>query len=336
MRESSLPTRACACTAASVPAREARVSTVSAQPDGVRVSLDELLSLAALARGRGLAEVRRSAATRTGGHASRWRGRGVDFRESRVYQPGDDIRHMDWRVTARSGIAHTKLFEEEREHALLLMLDGNAGMRFGTRTRFKSVQAARAAGLLAWMATAAGDRVGALGFGGGLRAEVKPASGRRGCLRVLRALRDWDHAADDRDEPLSAALERARRVLRPGLRFILLSDGFSVDAAAWPLLARLATRQELGCVLLSDPLEHAPPPPGRYVLSAAGARRLLDFGDRHLRDDWPRAFAEVRARTRAGFERLGARVVELATDGDLRRALAPFTTRAAIARDSLA
>lgn len=303
---------------------------------GVRVGLDELLSLAALARGRGLAEVRRSAATRTGGHASRWRGRGVDFRESRVYQPGDDIRHMDWRVTARSGVAHTKLFEEEREHALLLMLDGNAGMHFGTRTRFKSVQAARAAALLAWMATAAGDRVGALGFGGGLRAEVKPASGRRGCLRVLRALRDWDHAAAGGSESLSVALERTRRVLHPGMRFILLSDGFSVDAAAWPLLARLATRHELGCVLISDPLEHAAPPPGRYALSSAGMRRLLDFGDRRLREDWPRAFADVRARTRAGFERLGARVVELSTDGDLRRALAPFTTRAAMARDSLA
>ena len=301
-----------------------------------RVALDELLGLAAQARGRGLAEVRRSAAARSGAHDSRWRGRGVDFRESRVYQPGDDIRHMDWRVTARSGVAHTKLFEEEREHALLLVADFNPGMRFGTRVRFKSVQAARAAGLLAWMATAAGDRVGAIGFGGGIHGEVKPASARRGCLRVLRALRDWDHAADDEVEPLSSALERARRVLRPGMRVIVLSDGFSIDTAAWPVLARLALRQELGCVMLSDPLEHAAPPPGRYALSAAGTRRLLDFSDRRLRDDWPRAFAEVRTHTRAGFERLGARVVELATNGDLRRAIAPFTARAAAPRDTLA
>lgn len=301
-----------------------------------RVALDELLALAAQTRGANFAEVRRSAAARTGIHASRWRGRGVDFRESRVYQPGDDIRHMDWRVTARSGVPHTKLFEEEREHGLLLMIDFNAGMRFGTRTRFKNVQAARAASLLAWIATAAGDRVGALGFGGGIRSEVKPAAGRRGCLRTLRALRDWDHAADDAQEPLSSALERARRLLRPGMRLILLSDGFSADAAAWPVLARLAVRHELGCVLLSDPLERAPPPPGRYAVRIAGARRLFDFGDRRMREVWPRPFALVRDRVRAEFARLGARVVELSTDADARRAIAPFTARAQEPRDSQA
>ncbi len=304
--------------------------------DATRVALDELLALAAQARGANFAEVRRSAAARTGAHASRWRGRGVDFRESRVYQAGDDIRHMDWRVTARSGTAHTKLFEEEREHGLLLMMDHNPGMRFGTRTRFKSVQAARAASLLAWIATAAGDRVGALGFGGGIRSEVKPAAGRRGCLRTLRALRDWDHAADDTGEPLSSALQRARRLLRPGMRLILLSDGFSADAEAWPVLARIATHHELGCVLLSDPLEHAPPPPGRYAIRIGGSHRLLDFGERRLREEWPQSFAIVRERVRSEFTRLGARVVGLTTDADARRAIAPFTARAVGPRDSLA
>lgn len=110
-----------------------------------QVALDELIALAALAHGTSLARSRRSTALRSGGNASRWRGRGVDFRESRIYQPGDEIRHMDWRVTARSGKPHTKLFEEEREQGLLLAMDLNPGMRFGTRVRFKSVQAARAA-----------------------------------------------------------------------------------------------------------------------------------------------------------------------------------------------
>jgi uncharacterized protein (DUF58 family) len=302
----------------------------------VRVALEELLALSAQAQGAALAEVRRSAAARTGLHSSRWRGRGVDFRESRIYQAGDDIRHMDWRVTARSGRPHTKLFEEEREHGLLLMIDLNPGMRFGTRTRFKSVQAARAASLLAWMAAGAGDRVGAIGFGGGIRSEVKPASGRRGVLHVLRALRDWDHAASDERESLSSALERARRLLRPGMRLILLSDGFSADASAWPALARFAGRHELGCVLVTDQLEQSPPPPGRYALSLAGARRVLDFGDRQLRSEWPRQFALVRERMRSELTRLGARIVELATDADARRAIAPFTARALGPRDSSA
>lgn len=303
---------------------------------GIRVALDELLALSALAHGSSLAEVRRSAAARTGLHASRWRGRGVDFRESRIYQAGDDIRHMDWRVTARSGKPHTKLFEEEREHGLLLMMDFNAGMRFGTRVRFKSVQAARAASLLAWMATNAGDRVGAIGFGGGIRSEVKPARGRRGVLQVLRALRDWDHSAGPEAESLGSALERARRLLLPGTRLVLVSDGFSADDAAWSVLGRCAGRHELGCILVSDALEQAPPPPGRYALSNGGERRMLDFGNRKLREEWASPFAGSRERMRREFTRLGARVVELSTDADLRRAIAPFTRVAQGPRDSSA
>jgi len=306
-------------------------------PDhGVHVTLEEMLALAAQAQGASLAEVRRSTAARGGLHSSRWRGRGVDFRESRVYQAGDDIRHMDWRVTARSGTPHTKLFEEEREHGLLLMLDMNPDMRFGSRVRFKNVQAARVASLLAWMATARGDRVGAIGFGGGIRAEVKPMGGRRGALRVMRALRDWDNAGGESREPLSTALERARRLMRPGTRLILLSDGFSADDSAWPLLARFAGRHELGCVILTDALETSAPPPGRYAISIGGARHLLDFGQRRLREEWPRQFAAVRQRLRGELTRLGARVVEIATDADVRRAVAPLTTRAPVAGDSLA
>lgn len=308
----------------------------SRSDQGIRVDLDELIGLAAMARGTGLAEQRRSAAARSGLHGSRWRGRGVDFRESRIYQAGDDIRHMDWRVTARSGRAHTKLFEEERELGLLLMIDHNPAMHFGTRVRFKSVQAARAASLLAWMAAAAGDRVGALGFGGGVNAEIKPAGGHRGVLKVLRGLRDWDHAASTGIEPLSAGLERARRLLRPGTRLIVLSDGFSLDADARAALARCAGRCELGCIILTDALEQRPPPSGRFAFQFSAQRRTLDFSERRLREEWAQPFDQAHLRLREEFTRLGARVSELGTDADLRRGLAPFMQRRAPARDSLA
>jgi uncharacterized protein (DUF58 family) len=309
----------------------------TSHPDaGVHVTLDELLALSALARGSSLAEVRRSSAARTGSHTSKWRGRGVDFRESRIYQAGDDIRHIDWRVTARSGRPHTKLFEEEREHGMLLMIDFNPAMRFGTRVRFKSVQAARIAGLLAWMAIASGDRVGAIGFGGGIEHEIKPASGRRGVLKVLRALRDWDHEAGAERESLATALERARRLLRPGTRLIVITDGFSADDGAWPVLARCAGRHELGCIQVTDALELGAPPPGRYTISSTGTRRTLDFGDRKLRSQWPQAFAAVRERVRSEFTRLGAKVVEAATDADVRKVILPFTQRAPVPRDSSA
>ena len=295
--------------------------------NATRVALDELIALAALAHGASLAR-RRSVAVRSGGNTSRWRGRGVDFRESRIYQPGDEIRHMDWRVTARSGKPHTKLFEEEREQGLLLAMDFNPGMRFGTRVRFKSVQAARAAALLAWMGSAAGDRVGALGFGGGISGEVKPAAGRRGVLHVLRALRDWDAAADGTTrEPLSRALSRMRRLLLPGMRLVLFSDGFSADADTTQLLSQIAGRHEISLVLLRDALELAPPPPGRYALHLGASRRILDFGDAAIRDEWSARFAASRETLRAACARLGVRVVELDSHADLRRALAPLLAR---------
>lgn len=295
---------------------------------GTRVALDELIALSALAHGASLARRRRTVALRSGTSSSRWRGRGVDFRESRVYQPGDEIRHMDWRVTARSGKPHTKLFEEEREQGLLLAFDLNPSMRFGTRVRFKSVQAARAAALLAWMASAAGDRVGALGFGGGVDGEVKPAGGRRGVLHVLRALRDWDAAVEPaRQEPLSRALARIRRLLRPGMRLVLLSDGFSTDAESATLLPQLAGRHEITIVLLRDALEIAPPPPGRYALHLGAARRILDFSDPRVRGSWTERFSASRALLLEQARRLGMRTVELDAHADLRRALAPLLAR---------
>lgn len=296
--------------------------------NGTRVALEELISLAALAHGASLARSRRSPAMRSGGHASRWRGRGVDFRESRIYQPGDEIRHMDWRVTARSGRPHTKLFEEEREQGLLLALDCNPGMRFGTRVRFKSVQAARAAALLAWMASASGDRVGALAFGGGVDGEVKPAGGRRGVLRVLRAIRDWDAAADTLlREPLSRALSRVRRLLRPGMRLVLLTDGFSADAEAAMLLPQIAGRHEVAVVVLRDMLELVAPPPGRYALHLGAEKRIVDFADGKVRGAWSERFAASRETLRASCAKLGIRTLELDGHADLRRALGPLLAR---------
>lgn len=293
------------------------------------VTLEDLLILRGYAQGGRLAVRRKNAAVRSGGHDSRWRGRGVDFRESRIYQPGDDIRHMDWRVTARSGKPHTKLFQEEREQGLLLALDLNPGMRFGTRVCFKSVQAARAAAYLAWVASHDGDRVGALGFGGGINGEVRPAGGGRGVLRSLRALRDWDAAADrELRQPLSAAMPRLRQLLRPGMRLILISDGFSADAESWPLLGQLAGRHDISIVLLRDALEMAAPPPGRYAISTAAGRRLLDFSAPKLRDGWLHAFADGRERVREESAKRGIRVVDLDTRDDLRRALAPLLQRA--------
>ncbi|HET7557112.1 MAG TPA: DUF58 domain-containing protein [Rhodanobacteraceae bacterium] len=266
--------------------------------DGVTTTrLAELVAL----RGRAMRLHASRARTQTpmaGAHTSHLRGRGMDYAESRVYQPGDDARAIDWRRTARSGRMHTKLFREERERSLLLMMDTHASMHFGTRVRFKSVQAARAAALAAWSAARAGDRVGALAFGA-MRDAVDPHGGDRGVLAVLGALARWD-AQTGGDEHLSAALLRARRLTLPGSRVLLISDGLCVDEGARAALLKLARCSEMRVLIIADALELSAPPPGSYAFETPqgrvqaalhGSAQRLQFRDTLARGH--RALAEL-------------------------------------------
>lgn len=293
----------------------------------VQVQLDDLITQRIAARSLVLAASRKVATAQAGIKTSRFRGRGVDYVESRGYQPGDDIRSMDWRVTARTGRAHTKVFQEERERSVLLLLDHAPSMHFGTRRCFKSVQAARAAALIAWSAVRGGDRVGALGFGSGVTGEVRPAGGPRGVLHCLRALADWDALARVERAaapvPLSAALERARRLARPGSLIVLLTDGFSADAAAEAPLARLAAHGDVRVLLLTDALELAAPPRGRYPVDLAGTRRWLEFGG-SADTQWTGAFRRHRQLLLDHCKRLGIPTTALDTRDDVSRSLAPL------------
>src|SRR5262245_44307244 len=193
----------------------------AAAGDGIRPVLAELLAL------RGAAGRRRDARHgRHGvsGHAlSQLRGRGMEYAESRDYVAGDDARHIDWRLTARTGRAHTKLFQAERERLTMIVADTAPSLYFGTRTRFKSVQAARAGAFAAWASMRDGDRIAALR--GSLREPpVSPASGARDALRVLDALVRWYAQAPTDDAGLGVALDHAQRLLRPGSRLVLLAD----------------------------------------------------------------------------------------------------------------
>ncbi|MEP6484990.1 MAG: DUF58 domain-containing protein [Rudaea sp.] len=287
-----------------------------------QVSLEELIAMRLRAR-RFAQPAKRVAGMRSAIHGSRFRGRGVDYVESRAYQPGDDIRQMDWRVTARSGRPHTKLFQEEREQSILLIIDTNASMHFGTRVRFKSVQAARTAALLAWATVQNGDRVGALAYGSGFIGEVKPNGGPRGALRVLRSLAEWDAIGKRGGETiaLSQALQRARRLARPGSRVILLTDGFSADVAAEAPLSLLAEHCDVSAILLSDPLEQSPPPPARYAIRGDTGNVLLDFSEQRLRARWPQLFAERRAAMIAMLKRRALRWAMLETRAEPESAL---------------
>lgn len=222
----------------------------------------------------------------------------MDYAESRGYQPGDDVRRLDWRLTARSGKLHTKLFQEEREGRVLILLDTHASMRFGTRVRFKSVQAARAAALVAWFAVRAGERVGAMAFGIGDGA-LKPQGGVRGALALCGALGSWDAVTGpERFEPLSDALARAGRLLHGASRVVLISDGISCDDAARKRLLDLRRHASVGVLMVGDALELNTAPAGRYPLEHDGVRREVALEAERQRE----AFRKVLG---AGQQRLG-------------------------------
>lgn len=294
------------------------------------VELGELVALAPLARSMHLQPLRQPV-QRSGAQVSSLRGRGVDFRESRAYQAGDDVRHIDWRVTARTGQTHTKVFQEEREQAVLLVMDFNPSMRFGSRERFKSVQAARLAALLAWLTVAQGDRIGVLGFGGGIDAEARPMGGQQGALRTLRQLRDADAAAAPVVNEFSTAMPRLRRLARPGTAVTIFSDGWDVDDACWPALGRLALRHEVTIVRLCDALELETPPPGRYVMAHEGERREIDLSDERQRLAWRGWFDSRRAGLAQRCRQHRIAMHEVRTDDGLRVALTPFLRRGHVA-----
>ena len=155
---------------------------------GVYVSMDELVALQAADLSLDLRGRRKALTAVAGQHRSSFRGRGIDFDEVRIYQPGDDVRNIDWRVTARTGRVHTKLFREERERPVYLVVDQRESMFFGTQKAFKSVVAARIAALLAWASRDHGDRIGGFLFNDRDVQELRPKEGKKGIQTFFRLL----------------------------------------------------------------------------------------------------------------------------------------------------
>jgi uncharacterized protein (DUF58 family) len=280
-----------------------------------QVSLAELIALRARV-GRAKLAPLVSRAARSGQQSSRLYGRGMDYAESRVYQAGDDVRRLDWRLTARSGKLHTKLFQEDREGSLLILMDTHASMRFGTRVRFKSVQAARTAACAAWYAARAGERVGVMAFG---QADslLRPMTGPRGALAVCGALAEWDgRPASDRLESLADALMRANRLQHGASRVLLISDGFSADASARQRLLDLSRRAAVSVLVVADALELALVAPGRYPLEQAGERTEVILQSERQRIDFQHAIGAGPARLGELGQSLGLRWGSIDTTAD--------------------
>lgn len=266
---------------------------------GAYVELDDLLAL----RFRPLGEPRVApsvVSARGGTRLSKQRGRGIDFSEVRLYQPGDDVRNIDWRVTARKSIVHTKVFREERERLTLIVVDQTQSMFFGSRVRLKSVAAAEFAALAAWRSIRHNDRVGGIVIGNDELAihrpyrNIKPLARFLGDLtRLNRALRPGTAGAGAAH--LAEALMSVRRLARSHYRIYFVSD-FDPMGEHWRDTFRaLARHNEVVAIRVFDPLERELPPADRYTVSDGSDRWQFDSSDGRLRERYQSRFDHEQA-----------------------------------------
>jgi len=274
-------------------------------------TLEELLTLRASARGLKLRARGAARALLLGGHRSARHGRGLEIEEVRPYVAGDDLRSIDWRVTARRGRLHTKLYREERERPVWLLVDLSASMFFGSRGQLKSTLAVRAAALLAWAAAFGEDRVGAV-IGNGEQTRILPLRSREaGVLPILQALIEMQprapagRAADLGAAPLSLLMP----LVRPGSVVIALSDFYSGALQSQEQWCALAAHSDCRWLWITDPLEERALPNGRYLAGFGGAVSSVDGGS--VRSAWLATWAQRAARLaeltsalRIGFMRL--------------------------------
>ena len=299
-----------------------RHDKLPADASPVSVSQAGLIRLNGPARAIAL-DVLRINSLQTGAYVSHFRGRGMEFDESRPYQPGDDPRNIDWRVTARSTEAYTKLFREERERPVLVVVDLRSNMHFATQGSFKSVIASRAAALISWAAQHRGDRLGGLIFGDSTHRELKPKLGRQAALRYVHELvnhPDWQRSAEgpakDEEPPLTRAMAVLRRVARPGSLVVVISDFVGFSRAAQAYLTGVARHNEVLAVFVSDPLEHELPPPGRYRLVSNDVELAIDTYARTARQDYEHAFEERQHSLEKFCQRYGIHLLSISTEED--------------------
>ena len=258
----------------------------------------------------------------SGEYHSVFKGRGMSFAEAREYQYGDDIRNIDWNVTARTGTPHVKVFEEERELTVMLLVDVSASADFGTRERRKSELAAELCGVLSFSAIKNNDKVGLILFSDRIERFVPPRKGRRHALRVLREL--LYHPTEGKGTDLGLALEYLARVTRRRAVVFVVSD-FADEGFDKPLTIA-ARRHDLVAVHVGDEREDAVPPMGfvEFEDPETGERRVVNTSSKAFQARYGQAREDHRQRLSALLRRAGIDRIDVRTGVPYERSLRRF------------
>jgi len=322
----------------------------SFQSNGVELAMSELLHYQNKTALIDLSARKNIHGKMSGNYLSRSKGRGMEFDEVRHYQTGDDIRAIDWRVTARTGKTHTKLFREELERPVLIATDLSASMHFGSQLLFKSVQAAHLASLVAWHAKNRGDRLGGIVFNQHEHFELKPRSRKEGVLHYLHALSTLHYSQhkqqyqqsqstlshDSSNSYFSNNCARIRHIAKPGSLVYLITDGQSLramptdDAAlkhkkdALRHLTQISQHCELVVCLIKDPLEQELPTSAiklNVTLTDGNNRQQFTLGDREIATTYKEQASISNEQCQQALIKAGARVVNLSAGQTLEQQL---------------
>ena len=300
-----------------------RRKTVGAdKPPGAYANLDDLIRIQFKARDFSFLPQQPVTSVLSGRYASRLRGRGLNFEEIRRYQPGDDIRTMDWKVTARTRSPHVRVYTEEKDRAVLLIVDQRINMFFGTRDKLKSVTTAELAALGAWRAIDVGDRVGAVIFNDAELIDIRPQRSQKTVMSILGAVVNMNHAlrADAQVEPnpdmLNRALEKAFQLAPHDVLIVMISDFFGVDEQTERLTARMAEHNDVLGLLVHDPIR-LQPATQNLTVSDGSSQMEIDFADKRVREKLAEDYREEQEHITRFLNRLSAPLLMVSNEGDV-------------------
>ncbi len=282
--------------------------------DGCNISIKELLQYRNKTALMDLTPKNTIQAKLAGSYVTKAKGRGMEFDEARHYQPGDDIRAIDWRVTARTGKTHTKLYREERERPVFILADFSSSMYFGTQLMFKSVQAAHLASLIAWSAADRGDRIGGLLFNQNIHHEFKPFTRQKAVLSLLSGIAKMHQSPHHQNQQgqnspfqdgkqhtqeqgyFGDACARLRRLAHPGSKVFILSDFLDLDDKAAQHISRISRNCEIVAYQITDPFEHQLPSvsvPHNVSLTDGNNSQTFTLGEEKTAREYAQAHSQM-------------------------------------------
>jgi uncharacterized protein (DUF58 family) len=250
----------------------------------------------------------------------------MDFEEVRLYQPGDDVRSIDWRVTARTQVPHTKLYREERERPVFVVTDQRASLFFGSRQCFKSVLANHIAANLAWAALTNGDRIGGLVFGDHRLRDIRPRRSKHAVLELLHQLQEFNRElnspiASPDGQKMASVLADVRRIAKPGSSVFIISDFYDYDARCEQQLFELARHTEVSLIHVFDPLEQQLHASSRLTVSNGQIRLQLPSDEASFQEAYQSAFSARLDYLTQSAKRLGLPLLSYSTSDNLQHLL---------------